>query len=173
MFYLICLIVGEVLQVPRQQEEVPLKRSPVVVNKTNKKIKTLKPVESKNLEISEVPSDAFTEVIFETQPNCNNTICMALEECYEELQVAVPVGTEATDTLNGPQTPDHDYYRTPQTVPDFTEDHEEYTDVETIWIKSEDKDNINSSITNYVLDTDSVTDHTVSILRCYLELLFY
>lgn len=91
---------------------------------------------------------------------------MALEECYEELQVSVPESCHGTDSQH---TPDHDYYRTQQTVPDYGSDHEEYTDVETIWIKREDKENnVNSGITNYILtDTegDSVSIGFVFYLR--------
>ncbi|KAG8310138.1 hypothetical protein J6590_069750 [Homalodisca vitripennis] len=143
---------GEILQVPKHQEDNSYKK---VVNqiKSHKKIKTLKPVEMKvAVETNEIPIEACHEVVVETEKATNtssNTVCVALAECYEELQNSLQ---------DKPKAPDHDYYRAleDQVLPSAKE---QYTDVETIWIKTENAENNTSGITNYMVAVTDNGDH--------------
>lgn len=153
---------GEILQVPKQQDEAPYKRPAVSQVKTVKKIKANKHVEVKpcveeeNIEIPVFPVEMCREVVVETEkepePTSSNNVSVALAQCYEELQVSLPDMSAA----------DHDYYRSPQGKVKVQIGREEYTDVETIWIKSEEESHVSTGITDYGLSENSVDEHPVS-----------
>lgn len=121
------------LQVPLQQEVVYKKPAPPI-QKAQRKVKALKPVDSKDIEISVVPNEVYTQ----------ETISMALPESYEELQLSMP-----ENTVTVAQSSDHDYFRS-----------QEYTDVETIWIKPAPPTEIvsDSGINDYFLAVEDISD---------------
>lgn len=168
--YVLCLYVyltrtfftGEILQVPKQQEEAPYKRAASQV-KNVKKIKANKHMEAKPtfeeeapLEIPVFPVEMYREVVVETEKEpelkSSNNVSEALAQCYEELEVSLPDQSSA----------DHDYYRSPQGKVKVQIGREEYTDVETIWMKSEENSQVSTGITDYIVSESSVDEHPVS-----------
>uniref|UniRef100_A0A1B6KK68 C2H2-type domain-containing protein n=1 Tax=Graphocephala atropunctata TaxID=36148 RepID=A0A1B6KK68_9HEMI len=141
---------GEVLQVPKQQEDMSYRKATSQI-KTQRKIKTIKPVEVKPvIETSEIPIEACNEVVVETENATNpnpDTISVALAECYKKLQ-SIPGSGKAED---------HDYFRPEDQI--LPTAKEQYTGVETIWIKSEDTQDDASSITNYMVTVTDNGDH--------------
>jgi len=141
---------GEVLQVPKQHEEIPYKKQTTHM-KTTRKLKVLKVEPKPIIETSVIPIETCPEVVVESEPTTNtgratNMISMALEECYEDLQSAVP-------ELGPENAADHDYFRAPvQNRPNLP-CPDDYTDVETIWIKCEDQHE-SKGITNYMVTLD-------------------
>lgn len=113
-------------------------------------------MEEENIEIPMFPVEMYREVVVETEkepePSSSNNVSVALAQCYEELQVSLPDMSAA----------DHDYYRSPQGKVKVQIGREEYTDVETIWIKSEEDNHVSTGITDYGLSESSVDEHPVS-----------
>ncbi|XP_054263532.1 zinc finger and BTB domain-containing protein 49-like [Macrosteles quadrilineatus] len=143
---------GEVLQVPKQHEEIPVKKQTYYVK--NKKVKAIKPEPRQIIETTEIPIETCPEIVIESEPPIDvhvgqpcNPISMALAKCYEELQ---------THDINN--AADHDYFKAPVQSVDMTTNQEEYTAVETIWVKAEEEYESNG-ITNYVVAVDDNEDN--------------